>query len=218
MFQTVVETTESYKSVWELVPIFAMVFKELKDLLAKILVVAKAAGVDLKGVTEGKNNTLDELATLLYEVCSNLALFAARNKNASLHAKVFLAESEIKGKKDGDLIIFANEVLDLVNQYKASLTDYAITEADITRLTALIADATKELPTPGSKYSDRKAAHAELERLFDETSDFLDKQVDTGVTSLRAKSSAFYNAYFASRNIKNIGIRHEKPEAPATEK
>jgi hypothetical protein len=64
------------------------------------------------------------------------------------------------------------------------------------------------------KYSDRKAANAELESLFDETTDFLEEQLDAAVNSIRSKSSAFYNAYFASRNIKNIGIRHEKTETP----
>ncbi|HEX3009121.1 MAG TPA: hypothetical protein VHO90_16075 [Bacteroidales bacterium] len=60
--------------------------------------------------------------------------------------------------------------------------------------------------------------NAELESLFDETTDFLEEQLDSAVNSIRSGSSAFYNAYFVSGNIKNIGILHERPEAPASEK
>lgn len=209
MFQTVAEVTETYKSVWETVPIFVIIFTEFKALLAKIMTTAQAAGVDLTGVTAGKNTNLDSLAVLVYEFCSNLALFAIRSNNPGLLAKVSLSEYDIKKKKDGDLIIFANEVMGLANQHKASLTDYAMDEADITKLSELIALTKKELPVPEAKYSDRKTAHAELEKLFGETTDFLEEQLDRAVDTIRSRNATFYNAYYFSRNIKNIGIRHD---------
>lgn len=212
MFKTVDEVVETYKSVWENIPIFVLIMNEYRSLLARIMTTAQAAGVNLTGVTGGKNNTLETLASLLFEICSHLALFAERTKNMALHAKVFLPEYEIKTKKDGDLIVFASEVEALVNQYKASLTDYSIDEADILQLTELIALAKKELPVPDAKYNDKKSAHAELENLFSETDDFLERQLDKAVDGLRKKSIAFWNAYYFSRNIKNIGIRHDPPK------
>lgn len=218
MFQTVAEVTETYKSVWENIPIFVIIFTEFKALLAKIMTTAQAAGVDLTGVTAGKNSTLDSLAALVYDICSSLAIYAKRNNNPGLHTKVALSEYDIKKKKDGDLIIFASEVVSLANQYKTSLTDYAIEEADIQKLTDLIALAKNEMSVPGAKYSDRKAAHAELEKLFDETSGLLEEQLDRAVDSLRSKSSTFYQAYYFSRNIKNIGVRHETSTQPVAPK
>ena len=209
MFQTVNEVLETYKSIWEAIPVFVLIVNEYRNLLARIMTTAQAAGVNLTGVTGGKNNTLDSLGSMLFEVCSNLALFAERTKNMALHAKVFLHEYEIKRKKEGDLIIFANEIVSLVNQYKASLTDYSIDEADILKLTELIASAKQEMPVPDGMYNEKKSAHADLENLFEETDVFLDKQLDKAVDGLRSKGLAFYNAYQNSRNIKDIGIRHE---------
>jgi hypothetical protein len=209
MFQTVNEVVEAYKSFWKTIPVFVLVMTEYRLLLEKIMTTAQAAGVNLTGVTGSKNNTLDDLGSLLFEICSNLALFAERTKNMALHAKVFLPEYEIKRKKDGDLIIYANEVESIVSQYKASLTDYSIDEADILQLTELIASAKKEMPVPEAQYNDKKSAHADLENQFIATDDFLEKQLDKAVDSLRNKNLAFYNAYYFSRNIKNIGIRHE---------
>jgi uroporphyrinogen-III decarboxylase len=153
----------------------------------------------------------------VYDICSNLAIFAKRNNNPGLHAKVFIPEYVIKKKKDGDLVIFASEVAALANQYKASLTDYAVVEADITKLTELIEQTKKEMPVPEAKYSDKKAARAELEKLFDETSDLLEEQLDRAVDSLRSKNDTFYQAYYFSRNIKNIGVRHESAPQPAAQ-
>lgn len=218
MLQTVAEVTEANKSIWETVPIFVIIFNEFKDLLARIMKTAQAAGVDLSGVTGGKNSTLDDLGAVLFVICSNLALFAVRTKNKALHAKVFLAEYVIKGKKDGDMVIFANEVLALVNQYKASLKDYAINDADILKLTELTALAKAETPSSEAQHTDRKTAHAELEDLFDETFVFLDEQLDKAVDTIRDRSKTFYTAYYFSRNIKNIGIRHDTPAKPAPAK
>lgn len=209
MFQTVSEVTESYKSFWETIPVFVLVMNEFRSLLARIISTAQSAGVNLTGVTGGKNDTLDALAALLFELCSNLALYAERTKNHALHAQVFLHEYEIKRKKDADLIVFANEIAALVVQYKTALTDYGIDEADITILNTLIASAKREMPIPDAKYNDKKAAHAELENLFHETDDFLEKQLDKAVDGIRNKNAAFYNAYYTSRSIKNIGIRHD---------
>lgn len=209
MFQTVNEVVETYKSIWETVPVFVLIVSEFRSLLARIMDTAQAAGVDLTGVTGGKNNALGSLGSLLFEICSSLALFAERTKNAALHAKVFLPEYAIKRKKEADLIIFANEVVSLVNQYKASMADYSIKEADILKLTELIAAAKKEIPVPGGMYNEKKSAHSDLENLFAETDVFLEKQLDKAVDGIRSEGLAFFNAYQNSRNIKNIGIRHE---------
>ena len=209
MFQTVNEVVETYKSIWETIPVFVLIVNEYRSLLARIMNTAQAAGVNLTGVTGEKNNALGSLGSLLFEICSNLALFAERTKNTALHAKVFLREYAIKRKKEADLIIFANEIVSLVNQYKASLTDYSIKEADILQLTELIASAKQEIPVPGGKYNEKKSAHSDLENLFTETDVFMEKQLDKAVDGLRSKGLAFYNAYQNSRNIKDIGIRHE---------
>lgn len=219
MFQLVAEVFETNKPFWENLPLVVLLVNEYKALLAKITTTAKAAGVVLTGATETKNNTLDELGTLLFKFCSALSLFAIRTKNYEVHAKVFVVESDITHKRQGDLMIFADEIIGLVNNYKVQLmTDYMITEADVLMLTELYALAKKEMPTPEVKYTDKKNAQAELEKTFDETDDFLEKQLDKAVDLLRSKSEVFYKAYYSSRNIKNIGIRHETPSTPETVK
>lgn len=86
------------------------------------------------------------------------------------------------------------------------------------KLTELYALAKKEMPGPEAKYTDKKNAQAELEKAFDETDDFLEEQLDKAIDLIRSNSETFYNAYYFSRNIKNIGIRHEPTTQPAAEK
>lgn len=219
MFQLVAEVFETNKQVWEGMPLVALLIGEYKVLLQKILTSAKAAGVVLTGATESKISILDELGGILYKLCAALSLLAVRTKNHELHAKVFLPESDISRKRQGDLLIFADEVIGLVNQYKDPLlAGYPVTEADVLKLTDLFELAKKERAIPEVKYTDKKNAQAELEKAFDETDNFLEEQLDKVVDLLRSQNEAFYNAYYFSRNIKNIGIRHEKPTAEEAEK
>ncbi len=219
MFQLVAEVFETNKQVWESIPLIVLLVGEYKVLLEKIQLAAKAAGIVLTGATESKLSTLDALSAVLYKFCAALSLFAVRTKNQELHAKVFFPESDITRKRQGDLMIFADEIIGLVNQHKAALLDgYPVTEADVSKLTDLFTLAKKEISVPEVKYTDKKNAQAELEKTFDETDDFLEKQLDKAVDLLRSKSEVFYKAYYSSRNIKNIGIRHETPSTPETVK
>jgi hypothetical protein len=217
MFQRVAEVLDSYKLTWANMPVLVLIINEYKALLEKIGIKAKAAGVVLTGATTSKNNTMDALAAVVYKFCAALSIFAVRTKNTELHAQVFLAETDIDHKRDGDLIIFADGIVDLANKYSVELlTDYPVTADDVKELNDTFALAKKEMPQPEAKYSDKRNAQAELEKTFDETSDFLEMQLDKAIDLLHSPYETFYNAYYFSRNIKNIGIRHESV-TPAAE-
>jgi hypothetical protein len=214
MYLSAYEVMETHKTVWELIPIFVALMATFKALLDKISTTAREAGVVLTGVTEGKNEVMTSLRSMVFSMASMLALYAKKQANLELRAKVFVSETKINKMPQNKLLLFANEIVGWLEQYKTDLiATYGLTEAKITRLKDLIKSATAAVPQPDARYSEKKAANKQLDALFVQTDMFLEEEFDSAVNSIREDNGELHNAYFNARVIKDRGIRHEpKPE------
>lgn len=210
MYISTFKVLENYKSSWDMIPIFVILVAEFKSLLDRISATAIAAGLVLTGVTDNKNDTLLTLRKIVFSSISMLSLYAMRTRNMELHAKVSLNEGEVQKMRQNELLLFADQVAKWLEKYKKELVaSYGLTDATIAQIKNQIVEFTKVMPEPEAKYSDKKAANEQLTVLFNETDQFIERQLDKAVDSFRESKKELYSAYNNARKIKNLGIRHE---------
>ncbi len=98
----------------------------------------------------------------------------------------------------------------------AGLADYFIRQATLDDLDAKIKAFAQALENREGGVAERSGAKTALSDLFNKADSVLEK-LDAMMQLLRGKAPQFLNEYFASRVIKDVGIRHrpEPTTAPA---
>ena len=178
------------------------------------------------GKTEKKQQAEDAMILALVKVASSLYSFARRTKKSEVAAIADVTESQLRKIRDTELASMATSIHTSALANVAALADYGVTPAVLTDLqTKTAAFSTpacrNALRRAGTALGDRESSVAErvgagaaLGDLFDQMDELLKDELDRLIETVRESERDFYNEYFAARVIKDIGIRHTKPNQP----
>lgn len=186
---------------------------------AKILSIERTAtkqGAAAGGHGKNKRKLRKTLNAGLQVVADAAAALARAAGNPILLAEVDLTPSEIRNLPDEAVIGTVARVQVEASGAGAALADYGITPAEFTALGDALLDFGEAQAMPVVKRAQRTGLTAALKKLFGETSDFLDGQLDPLMRRYRAANPAFHAGYLAARvviDLKGPGKRGgEAPE------
>jgi len=186
-------------------PIIITLRTELTALIEKIRSVGQTVEAASAGKTNAKDVARSGLSALLLVLANSLYVYAKRNSMQDLKAISNVSKTKLNKMKENELVTTSGLIINKLNEQKANLADYAVTDEKINALVEAHAKFQKAADTKDTGEATRIAAHDDLERLFDDTMDLLEDELDGLMENIKEADTDFYDAYFAARVIKDLG-------------
>jgi len=144
------------------------------------------------------------------------ALFALALElgNVELQKKMELSERQFRALRDPEQIDYAKTILAEALTFEKELEESGVTKAILDDLDAHISGITNAKAKRDHSQLLRTNSTSDLEILFSTTRAFLKKTLDSLMEPFRISDPQFYNEYLLARQIKHLGIRHNKPDQP----
>ena len=206
-------------------------YDALKSNLSKftaVVALIKAAFVRVRkeddessGATGDKSAAREVLVDDLLPVKCNLHSYALDANDHTLVSKTEMKNWKVRKLRDQDLVDTATTIHDAAVPLVDKLGGYKITDAVLTTIKSETDTFADLLGTQSSGGAAHTGSRATMPALFKQADDLLEKHIDNNMESLRKGEPEFYNQYYAARQIKEVGVRHNPktaPQAPATEK
>lgn len=205
MFEAVAAVLDNSGRILAGFPIITTIRTELTALIEKIKNADKTIETASSGKTDAKEEARKKLSALLLTLANSLYVYAKRKSLPDLQAICNVTKSGLKKLKENEFATKAGIIIDKLNEQKANLADYAITEEKITVLTEAYSHFQYTADTKDTGEAKRIAAHEEVEDLFEDTMDLFEDELDGLMENIKTTNAEFYNAYFAARVIKDLG-------------
>lgn len=215
MYETVLKTLQAHTNVWNDAVIMNEAVNELAQLLPLIREAAATGATSLKGVTDAKRTKKEEMANRTRIVAGLASAYAAKTKNLTLQAALHFSFSELLRAKDNLAIDRCTAVADQIRPHLPQLEAYGVTAEDFARLEADIAAFRALIGAKGQQQISRNVNTQTLTGRFRQADDLLKTQLDKLMLRYRVSHRTFYDAYLASRVIRDLGGRRPAPVAKA---
>ena len=178
---------------------------EFRNLLQEIESTAIRLGQAITGKTGAKYQAENELIAALMPVGAAMVALGRKLKNPELQAKADIRESYLQRMRDTELVTKAKAIHALALENEANLVAYGITTTKLDELSDKIGNYDASLGGLESSGAVRSGARVSLSNLYGKMDDLLDNDLDRQIELLRGAHPQFYNEYFATRVIKDLG-------------
>lgn len=197
--------TQSYlddnQTLWSAIPIVNTFKTELDGLIQDIREQLQSTGVDTSGMTSTKNQLKEQIAEKTAVLSGALAAYAAVSGNEDLLSNGYLTKTEVLRLRDVTLPEVLQSFVGLMNSEVADMSDYGVTEAQITDLAASVDDFRELVGQPRLKRSETNAAKREASALIDDGIDLLNNKMDKVMLQFKYSNGSFYEGYENARVI-----------------
>jgi hypothetical protein len=205
MFLAVLKTLGAYVG---LINSFARLKQEVDLFKAKIDAIIDI-NTQLSEGTKGITNTVSELESRMIEAVVKLgrsALTWAKDNNKVDLAEVFdVVKTDLSVIPDADCYSKSDLILSKVEANDASLVDYNIVKKQIDDARLLVNEYKGKIGNVQSAVKGNKNSNKELNKLFKETKESLDKIIDLVVNNLADEK--FSNDLIAAKVINDAAVR-----------
>lgn len=184
--------------------------------------IAKVAEIDLikevqemvsKGYTEDKAFKMLDMINAALLVIGPSTAYARFKNNLPLLENINYSKSNLLNSRDQDAYTKCQRVYDATEPIISDLADYGIKIDQLTDLQTKINAFKDAVQNPRAAISNRKSATEQLKTLFADAKKLL-LIMDGLVKQFKTKDVNYYNAYFAAREIIDLGVRHKEPPTP----
>jgi hypothetical protein len=215
MYETVLKTLQAQANAWKDAVVFTEAVNQLVQLLPLIREAGATGATSLKGVTEAKRTKKEEMANRTRIVAGLASAYAAKTQNLALQAALDFSFSELLRAKDNLAIDRCTAVTDQIRPHLPQLDAYGVTADDFKRLEADIAAFRALIGAKGQQQISRNLNTQRLTERFRRADDLLRSQLDKLMLRYQVSHRPFYDAYLASRVIRDLGGRRPAPVAKA---
>lgn len=194
---------ESYKRMIEeknadmesakLVPIFVKKLDYAQGLISQIDVLAPQQVVPTTGITTEKNNLMDDIHTLIFDVSNAINSYAHDNKNVSLGEKTDFSYDDITKMSIPDLVIFADMILNEAKQIPADdLKEYGIQPEEVTDVTEMVTTLRSSSNNKKLAIIDKSSVTNQINALCTELQEIKRKTLRKLIGQYERKAPIFY--------------------------
>lgn len=201
-YKLIVIEAKSNPEAVALIPSFSNGINRLEAITVEIDSLSVEQSKNITGITEGKNEVLEELAGYVIDVAGALHSYAVAKGDNTLMAKVNFKPHKVHIMNQSELVNAAGVVIEEAAGIRPqSLADEGITAEEITRFTELytmfkgITGNKRQAVIERSGHTDRIAV------LFAEASALKKNTLDRLATQFLRKAPDFYKKYKAAANV-----------------
>jgi hypothetical protein len=194
------------------IPRFKTALDEFDTNLALITGQEVHRNTTSEGKTEVKHDLEDEMILATVNVASTLLAYASEKKLPELKAISKISVRKFTRIKEIDLITKCTQIYNEAKKIENELADHGLLPSDIASLKSKIDEFRNAGTTRDSSVADRKGTGINIVDLIERQDELLEEQLDSFVNKFIAKDKLFYDGYYASRQIKEYGIRHIKKD------
>ena len=205
MYYVVKNTCEKYQTTWTANAVFAATYNLW---VAKIPLIEQnrdAQLLETTGITTDKTTKRTSMTDKALFIINRMQSYANVVTNPELLESIKYSASDLKKKRDSDVIGICNIVTTKANANATALATYGVTAAMITELQAAITAYTAMIAKPKSAISQTKTATENLAKLFKEADDLLTKRMDLDIELFKTTKPDFYSQYKSARIVVSTG-------------
>ena len=209
----IVFEAHSHQQTADIIPAFAKGIDTLDEITKEIETLGVEQAKNLTGITETKNDVLEEVIDYLLDVSGAMYSYAGAKGDKTLQAKVNFTHKNIDRVAHGKVIDAATIVLEEAQKVPAEeLAELGITADELAHFAAALAQL-KPLTTGKREAVIETAGHTNrIAELFDQAADLKKNTLDRLATQFARKDSDFYNKYKAAASV----IHRHGPKKPTS--
>jgi hypothetical protein len=184
----------------------------LADFIAKVKEI-KSLEVARQSATSGKTDSKylaeDALIKSTANVASSLAAYARKKNLPELKSIVDVSARKLDRMKEVDLIAKCTQIYNEAKKIAITeLTGYGLTAEEIEDVKTKADVFTEASGKRNSSVAERSGTGLNIIDLFNEADDILEEELDKFANKFIDSDKAYYDGYYAARNIKDLGKRH----------
>jgi len=185
-------------------PFFTGADTQIETNVTAIVDADSTATRDLTGFTASKGLSRSSAETAILTVAAASRGYYTTNADASKKKMVTFTKTNIEGSRDADLLILADQVLDVALPIKTLLAPWGVTAIMVDNLSAKVADFRVKLQSPRSEQINSQVAGSTVDTLFTKTDEFLDV-CDDQMAVYEYTNPPLYQGWQLSRAIDDSG-------------
>ncbi|MBV5282336.1 MAG: hypothetical protein JZU53_07870 [Paludibacter sp.] len=201
--QIVIEA-ENHAAEVAVIPTFAKGIEQLKVINSEIDQLSVIQSEDLTGITEDKNEVLQEVIDYLIEVSGAIHSYAGQQGNKSLQALVNFKPSKVEHLDRHEIINVATTVLNEARKIVPSaLINEGITPDEITQFDNVLTKLKSYSNTRHTAGIDQKDVTRRIAKLFAQATDIKKNTLERLAPQYERKAPEFFNKYKTAANVIN---------------
>ena len=205
MYYVVKNTCEKYQTTWTANAVFVATYNLWAAKIPLIEQNRDAQLLETTGITTDKTTKRNSMTDKALFMINRMQSYANVVTNPELLENIKYSASDLKKKRDSDVIGICNIVTAKANANVTALATYGVTAAMITELQAAITAYMAVLAKPKVAKSQTKTATENLAKLFKEADDILNQRLDLDIELFKATKPEFYSQYKTARMIVSLG-------------
>ena len=205
MYYVVKNTCEKYQTTWTANAVFAATYNLWAAKIPLIEQNRDAQLLETTGITTDKTTKRNSMTDKALFMINRMQSYANVVTNPELLENIKYSASDLKKKRDSDVIGICNIVTAKANANVTALATYGVTAAMITELQAAITAYMAVLAKPKVAKSQTKTATENLAKLFKEADDILNQRLDLDIELFKATKPEFHSQYKTARMIVSLG-------------
>ena len=192
--------------------IFATRLGEFKDAVAAIYEKEENRNNATKGMTADKKAKREDLVEDAAVLGAKLKALGSDTNDERLVQIGDVNRTDLKNLRDTQLISVVQGLVNSADANAAALVPYGVTAVMIAELGTKTGTYNTSLGSKEVSFQVKGAAYTALLGLFETADNILENKLDNLMEGFNKTDNEFYNQYQLAREIRDIGVRHEKVE------
>lgn len=201
MFKAVEEVLENSRKTWKIISVMEIIFSEFSAYIQKIESLRTMLDMEPSNELNDKLIIEDQLKEQIYIIASAIYTYAQRNNNIRIKEHISFDHDDLELSNGTELVTLADKIIKIAGEFINSLTDYGIDSNDLDILKNLRTNYAKNTTVPWITSAERRENSETLKRVFAETTELLEEQLDKMMASFKIIQPYFFNDYINARSI-----------------
>lgn len=202
MYLVVLTITDKFAAVFATIPAAVNLIGKFKGMLTEIQSRSGEVDQGTSGETNAKAKAEDDMSEAVSVLVGSLYAYAVDNDDEELMQKSAVVDSDIDHMRDAERGKNCTALVDMVEEHKADLVEWGVTDEGIADARALIKAYEDSLAKWNSAKTGQTSGRQSIASLFKSVDRLLSKQLDKAVAQL--KNVELSQEYEAARVIKDV--------------
>jgi hypothetical protein len=207
-----------YAPLWSAKPAIVAAKAFVENSIKRIRLYRLVQERNHKGLTTAKTQVQSGLVNAVLKLIDGLVSYASSVNDQDLLQSINYTKSDLTHERDNNLVDMARVVYTAAEPRAHELSEFEVTEADITAVDDLIGQYEIAMPAKRVSVNEQKVATKNIEQEFKSIDLYFRNTFDNLMLQFRTSQPDFYKGYLNARIIINLGTRSKVAKPAVTGK